>query len=111
MTIDLEERVVVDADVPCCIVCLSNLLDNELTHLPVGCQVSVRLNSHHGPAELVIEDNGPGFPPGIGSRAFERFVKGKTLPDMGLDLPLWMPLPRRMAALQGSPTVREAALS
>ena len=55
---------------------ISNLLENELTHLPEGCRVSVRLHSHQGSAELVIEDDGPGFPPDIGSRAFERFVKG-----------------------------------
>jgi len=62
------------------------LLENELTHLPVGCRVSIRLHSHQGSAELVIEDNGPGFPPDIGSRAFERFVKGKHSPGHGLGL-------------------------
>jgi signal transduction histidine kinase len=65
---------------------VSNLLENELTHLPVGCRVSIRLHSHQGSAELVIEDNGPGFPPDIGSRAFERFVKGKHSPGHGLGL-------------------------
>ena len=34
----------------------------------------------------MIEDNGPGFPPEIGSRAFERFVKGKHSPGHGLGL-------------------------
>jgi signal transduction histidine kinase len=34
----------------------------------------------------VIEDNGPGFPPEIGSRVFERFVKGKHSPGHGLGL-------------------------
>ena len=60
--------------------------------------MSIRLHLHQGPAELVIEDNGPGFPPDIGSRAFERFVKGNILPDTLLDLRLWMPLSRRTAA-------------
>ncbi len=27
-------------------------------------------------AEVVVEDNGPGFPPDVCSRALERFVKG-----------------------------------
>ena len=48
--------------------------------------MSIRLQSHEGPAELVIEDNGPGFPPDIGSRAFERFVKGKHSPGHALGL-------------------------
>src|SRR5271157_3176975 len=32
------------------------------------------------------EDNGPGFPVDIGSRAFERFAKGKHSPGHGLGL-------------------------
>jgi signal transduction histidine kinase len=65
---------------------VSNLLENELTHLPARCRVSVRLHSHQGSAELVIEDDGPGFPPDIGSRAFERFVKGTHSRGHGLGL-------------------------
>ena len=34
----------------------------------------------------VIEDNGPGFPPEIKARAFERFVKGKHSLGHGLGL-------------------------
>ena len=48
--------------------------------------MSIRIHSHQGSAELVIEDNGPGFPLEIGSRAFERFVKGKHSPGHGLGL-------------------------
>ena len=83
---DIESHVVVDADLALLNRAVSNLLENELTHLPAGCQVSVRLRSHQGSAELVIQDNGPGFPPDIGSRAFERFVKGKHSPGHGLGL-------------------------
>jgi signal transduction histidine kinase len=86
VTIDLEKHVIVDADLSLLNRVISNLLENELTHLPSGCRVSIRLHSHHGAAELVIEDNGPGFPPEIGSRAFERFVKGKHSPGHGLGL-------------------------
>ena len=45
-----------------------------------------RLRSQQGSAELVIEDNGPGFPPDIIARAFERFVKGKHSKGHGLGL-------------------------
>jgi signal transduction histidine kinase len=86
VTSDFEPHVVVDADLPLLNRVVSNLLENELTHLPLGCRVSIRLHSHEGSAELVIEDNGPGFPPDIGSRAFERFVKGKHSPGHGLGL-------------------------
>src|ERR1700685_3435584 len=86
VTVDLEPHVVLDADLPLMNRVVSNLLENELTHLPAGCRVSIRLHSPQGAAELVIEDNGPGFPPDIGSRAFERFVKGKHSPGHGLGL-------------------------
>ncbi|MGA8491122.1 MAG: ATP-binding protein [Terriglobales bacterium] len=86
VTVDLDPHVVIDADLPLMNRAVSNLLENELTHLPVGCRVSIRLHSTQGSAELVIEDNGPGFPPDMGSRAFERFVKGKHSPGHGLGL-------------------------
>ena len=86
VTSDLEGHVVIDADLPLLNRVVSNLLENELTHLPVGRTVSIRLHSYQGSAELVIEDNGPGFPLDIGSRAFERFVKGKHSPGHGLGL-------------------------
>ena len=78
VTTDLEEHVVVDADVTLLNRVVSNLLENELTHLPVGCRVNIRLHSHQGSAELVIEDNGPGFPPDIGRQGFQAIRKGKT---------------------------------
>ena len=83
---DLEEHVVVDADMTLLNRAVSNLLENELTHLPSGCGVSIRLRSHTGSTELVIEDNGPGFPPEIGSGGFKKFVKGKHSPGHGLGL-------------------------
>jgi len=86
VTSDLEEHVVIDADLPLLNRVVSNLLENELTHLPVGCRVSIRLRSHQRSAEFVIEDNGPGFAPEIGGRAFERFVKGNHSPGHGLGL-------------------------
>ena len=86
VTTDLEEHVVVDAYVTLLNRVVSNLLENELTHLPAGCQVKIRLYSHEGSAVLVVEDNGPGFPPDIGSQVFKRFVKGKHSPGHGLGL-------------------------
>jgi len=83
---DLQSGVIVEADLGLINRSLSNLFENELVHLPPGCQIDIRLRSHQGYAELVIEDNGPGFPPEIGSRVFERFVKGKHSPGHGLGL-------------------------
>jgi signal transduction histidine kinase len=84
--IDLEGHVFVNADLSLINRAVSNLLENELAHLPKGCLVNIRLHSHQGSAELVIEDNGPGFPPDVGSRAFERFVRGEHSSGHGLGL-------------------------
>ena len=50
VTTDLEDHVVVDADVTLLNRVVSNLLENELTHLPPGCRVNIRLHSHQGSA-------------------------------------------------------------
>jgi len=86
ITLDLEEHVVVEADSSLLNRMISNLLENELTHLPAGQLITIRLHSHDGSAELMVEDDGPGFPPEIVPRAFERFVKGKHSPGHGLGL-------------------------
>ena len=86
MKSELENGVVVHADLGLISRTLSNLLENELVHLPPGCRVEIRLRARQGYAELAIEDNGPGFPPEIAGRPFERFVKGKQSPGHGLGL-------------------------
>jgi len=86
LVVDLEDHVLVDADWGLLNRVLSNLIENEIAHLPVGCQITIRLRSREGSAELVIEDNGPGFPPEISKRAFERFVRGKHSHGHGLGL-------------------------
>jgi signal transduction histidine kinase len=86
IALDLEEPVFVDADLPLLNRAISNLFENELTHLPAGRQINIRLHSCAGSVELVIEDDGPGFPSDIVARACERFVKGKQSPGHGLGL-------------------------
>jgi signal transduction histidine kinase len=83
---DVEPKVFVDADQSLLNRVMSNLIENELVHLPAGCCVRIRLRSQEGAAELVIEDNGPGFPPEILSRACERFVRGEHSSGHGLGL-------------------------
>jgi len=86
LVVDLQDHVFVDADWGLLNRVLSNLIENEIAHLPAGCQVTIRLGSQEGSATLVIEDNGPGFPPDISARAFERFVRGKHSHGHGLGL-------------------------
>jgi signal transduction histidine kinase len=86
LTTDIAEHVMVDADATLINRTVSNLLENELVHLRAPSKIRISLRSHDCSAELVVEDNGPGFPPDLGARAFERFVKGKHSPGHGLGL-------------------------
>lgn len=65
---------------------IANLLDNEITHLPPGCRITVSVHPSGSEAELIVADNGPGFPPELRERAFERFVKGENSTGHGLGL-------------------------
>jgi len=86
LTADVAEHVMVDADATLINRTISNLLENELVHLRSPSKIRISLHSQDGSAELVVQDDGPGFPPDIGARAFERFVKGKHSPGHGLGL-------------------------
>jgi signal transduction histidine kinase len=86
LVVDIEDHIEVEADEALIHRLFSNLLENELAHLPPGCQVTIRVRLLNRAAELVIEDNGPGFPPEVRARAFQRFVKGNDSPGHGLGL-------------------------
>jgi signal transduction histidine kinase len=53
---------------------LTNLIENAAKHSPSDEPVEVRLSRWNGTAELSILDRGPGIPPELASRAFEKFV-------------------------------------
>lgn len=84
--VDIQDGIAVDADMPLLHRMLNNLFENELAHLPLGRRILVRLRSHEPSAELIIEDNGLGFPSEVINRAFKRFVKGKHSSGHGLGL-------------------------
>jgi signal transduction histidine kinase len=53
-----------------------NLLENAVRHTPPGTKVSANLVAPDGDAVLTVEDDGPGIPPELAQRVFERFVRG-----------------------------------
>jgi signal transduction histidine kinase len=65
---------------------ICNLFDNEVAHLPHGSEVAITVCQSDQDAELILEDNGPGFPEELRSRAFEPFVKGQHSSGHGLGL-------------------------
>jgi signal transduction histidine kinase len=52
-----------------------NLLENAVRHTPQGTHVRAHTFGEDGEAVLIIEDDGPGIPPELGRRVFERFVR------------------------------------
>ena len=65
---------------------IANLFDNEIAHLPPACRITLSVCIKEGEAMLTVQDNGPGFPSDLRSRAFERFVKGPHSAGHGLGL-------------------------
>jgi len=52
---------------------LTNLLANAIKHSPEGGVVRLAVASQPGEVRLSVEDQGPGVPPGMEERIFERF--------------------------------------
>jgi two-component system, OmpR family, sensor kinase len=64
-----------------------NLLANARTHTPPGTQVHTGVAVSGAEAVLAVSDNGPGIPPEMAHRVFERFARGDAsrmrTPDAG----------------------------
>lgn len=78
--------VMVDVDLTLMQRILTNLLDNEMTHVPPGHKIELVVRSKDDRAEMLVQDDGPGFSPGIRTRVLERFVKGEQSRGHGLGL-------------------------
>ena len=67
---------------------ISNLFDNALKHAP-GTATRASVCRVNGTVELLVTDQGPGMPPDLKQRAFERFTRGDdrgSVPGSGLGL-------------------------
>ena len=55
-----------------------NLIQNAIVHTPPGTQVDVVARQSAHDAVLEVTDNGPGIPPHLRERVFDRFVRGNA---------------------------------
>lgn len=81
---------------------LRNLLSNALKYSPAGASVTVRLSDSDEPLALLIDviDQGPGVPPALAQRLFERGSRGEhPAGPAGLGLGLY--IVRRVMELHG----------
>jgi signal transduction histidine kinase len=53
-----------------------NLLENAVSHTPSGTHIQARTCVRDGNPTLIVCDDGPGIPPELQERVFERFVRG-----------------------------------
>lgn len=65
---------------------LSNLLTNAIRHTPSSGRVTTTAAATAGLLRVTVRDTGPGFPPDLLPRAFDRFVKAPGSPGTGLGL-------------------------
>jgi signal transduction histidine kinase len=67
---------------------LTNLVDNAVRVSPPQQPIELRLWTDDGRARVSVHDHGPGLPPDMASRVFEKFVRGRgsTVSGTGLGL-------------------------
>jgi two-component system OmpR family sensor kinase len=65
-----------------------NVIENAVRHTPPGTQIRAATGVRDGMATLTVEDDGPGIPPDLGKRVFERFVRGARAGTRGSGLGL-----------------------
>jgi two-component system, OmpR family, sensor kinase len=53
-----------------------NLMENAIRHTPEGTHIRASVERVEGVVRLNVEDDGPGIPPELGERIFERFFRG-----------------------------------
>jgi signal transduction histidine kinase len=76
-----------------------NLLENAIRHTPAGTHVHASVANGNATARLVVEDDGPGIPPELQERIFERFVRGQG--DRGGSFGLGLSIVRAVASSHG----------
>jgi signal transduction histidine kinase len=85
LTADAPEEVVVEGSADDLHRLVLNLVQNAVTHTPPGTRVTAAVRrGAAGEAVLEVVDDGPGVPPELRERAFERFVHGPPAPGGGL---------------------------
>jgi two-component system sensor histidine kinase KdpD len=67
---------------------LSNLLLNAATHTPTGTAIEIEARHQDKILELSVADNGPGLPPELLPKVFEKFFRAPSAPTGGSGLGL-----------------------
>lgn len=82
-------------------VMLENLVRNAIDHSPDGAPVHVVLSLNDKDALITVSDAGPGVPPELLPRVFDRFVSGRRSVAQGYGLGLGLAIARRIVDIHG----------
>jgi two-component system, OmpR family, sensor kinase len=106
--VEVAQEIVVAADVRRVQQCVENLVANAIQHSPRGAAVNVVVSAerHDGRSWGLFEvrNEGPGIPPEVMPRVFERFAAGPGSTGLGLGLYL----ARRIAVAHGGDLTAES---
>ncbi|MEA2284722.1 MAG: hypothetical protein QOJ21_765 [Solirubrobacteraceae bacterium] len=84
-----------------------NLIENAVRHTPPGSRVRATAGPRDGAVLITVEDDGPGVPPELRERIFERFVRGDG--DRGSSSGLGLSIVRAVAESHGGTVTAEDA--
>jgi two-component system sensor histidine kinase KdpD len=73
----------VRVDAPLVTQVFANLLENCVRHTPPGTRITVSASNEGTMVRVVVEDNGPGLPPGDPERLFKKFQRGRDEGNSG----------------------------
>jgi signal transduction histidine kinase len=82
-----------------------NLIENAIRHTPPGTRIRAATDGHGQEVVLTIEDDGPGIPPELRGRIFERFVRGEG--DRGGSFGLGLSIVKAVADSHGGSVALE----
>jgi signal transduction histidine kinase len=85
-----------------------NLLENALRHTDPGTAVQATVERANGEVVFSVEDDGPGIPPDLRDRVFERFFRGSS--DRGGSSGLGLSIVRAVAESHEGSVVLEEPL-
>src|SRR5580692_4219834 len=73
----------VDVDAALVTRALVNILENAAKHTPPGTRITISAGLETDAVRLVVDDNGPGLPPGPPEQLFAKFERGRSEADVG----------------------------
>ena len=82
-----------------------NLFENAARHTPAGTPIRVDARLDGRRLRVVVADRGPGFPPGVAERVFEKFYRGPGLAGRDHGSGLGLAICRAVAAAHGGTIV------